>query len=145
MFGEQDISIGGKNPINISFARIGNQVIFLDTIKYFQQSLASFANSFIDENNTIRKECRKFISKDESLLRKFNKCPEKDQEWILDYLLSGKGVVPYEMNTTFDLLNISPQKGEFFLIIFIQTLKVVLFQQKITITLKNFWEMMDFE
>ena len=106
-------------------------------IKYFQQSLASFANSFIDENNTIRKECRKFISKDESLLRKFNKCPEKDQEWILDYLLSGKGVVPYEMNTTFDLLNTSPQKGEFFLIIFIQTIKTVLFQQ-ITITLKNF-------
>ena len=138
MFGEQDISIGGKNPINISFARIGNQVIFLDTIKYFQQSLARHLQIvLIDENNTIPKECRKFISKDESLLRKFNKCPEKDQEWILDYLLSGKGVVPYEMNTTFDLLNTSPQKGEFFLIIFIQTIKTVLFQQ-ITITLKNF-------
>ena len=98
--------------------------------------MASFANSLINENNNIRKECRKFISKDESLLRKFNKCSEK--EWTLNYLLSGKGVVPYEMNTTFDLLNISPQKGEFFLIIFIQALKMVLFQQKITITLKNF-------
>ena len=30
------ISKGGKNPTNINFANIGNQVIFIDTIKYFQ-------------------------------------------------------------------------------------------------------------
>ena len=35
----RDISIGGKNPIDVNFANIGNQVMFLDTIKYFQQSL----------------------------------------------------------------------------------------------------------
>ena len=29
----------GKNPTNICFASIGNQQMFLDTIKYFQQSL----------------------------------------------------------------------------------------------------------
>ena len=34
-----DISIGGKNPTDVIFASIGNQVMFLDTIKYFQQSL----------------------------------------------------------------------------------------------------------
>ena len=35
----RDISIGGKNPTDVIFASIGNQVMFLDTIKYFQQSL----------------------------------------------------------------------------------------------------------
>ena len=34
-----DISIGGKNSTDVIFASIGNQVMFLDTIKYFQQSL----------------------------------------------------------------------------------------------------------
>ena len=56
---------------------LSNQV-FLDTIQYFQQSLA---NSLTDEEKkSIQKECIKFISKDESLLRKFKKYTEQDQE-----------------------------------------------------------------
>ena len=31
-----DTFIGGKNPTDINFANIGNEVMFLDTIKYFQ-------------------------------------------------------------------------------------------------------------
>ena len=41
----RDITIGGKNPPNINFASIGNQVQFIDAIKYFQQSLSSLASS----------------------------------------------------------------------------------------------------
>ena len=44
----RDISIGGKNPTNINFTNIGNQVIFTDTIKYFQQSLGKVASSLTD-------------------------------------------------------------------------------------------------
>ena len=36
-----DIKIGGKNPTNINYASIGNQVEFIDTIKYFQQNIFS--------------------------------------------------------------------------------------------------------
>ena len=32
----RDIKIGDKNPTNIYFASIGNQIMFLDTAKYFQ-------------------------------------------------------------------------------------------------------------
>ena len=32
----RDICIGGKNPTDINFANVGNQVMFLNTIKYFQ-------------------------------------------------------------------------------------------------------------
>ena len=35
----RDICIGGGNPTNINFASIGNQVQFINTIKYFEQSL----------------------------------------------------------------------------------------------------------
>ena len=42
----RDISIGGKNPTNINFANIGNQVMFLDTIKYFQQSLGTLVSNW---------------------------------------------------------------------------------------------------
>ena len=40
----RDISIGGKNFTDINFANIRNQVAFIDTTKYFQQSLAVLAN-----------------------------------------------------------------------------------------------------
>ena len=45
----RDITIGGKNPTDINFASIGNQIQFLDTIKYFQQSLADLASSLTDK------------------------------------------------------------------------------------------------
>ena len=40
----RDITIGGKNPTNKNFASIGNQVQFIDTIKYFQQSVGGLAS-----------------------------------------------------------------------------------------------------
>ena len=44
----RDIVIGGKNPTDINFASIGDQVQFLDTIKYFQQSLGALAGSLTE-------------------------------------------------------------------------------------------------
>ena len=68
-----DINIGGKNPTDISFANISNQIIFLDTIKYFQQSLNVLANSLTDtKKSAFSKACETFIKKDENLARKFN-------------------------------------------------------------------------
>ena len=42
------IKIGAKNVSNIHFALIGNQVRFIDTIKYFQQSLGNLGASMTD-------------------------------------------------------------------------------------------------
>ena len=47
--------------------------------------------------------------------KKFNACTENDQEWILNYLSTGKGTIPYEMITRYDSLDISPEEGNFFL------------------------------
>ena len=84
----KDISIRGKNPTNISFPRIDNQVVFVDTIKYFQQSLGALASNLTyNEKASIPKECKKFTEKDPSFVKKFSLCSKKDQEWVLDYLL----------------------------------------------------------
>ena len=112
----RDISIGGKNTTDINFARIANQVIFIDTIKYFQQSLATLASTMTDkEKLAVKTECEKFILKDENLAKKVELCSEEDQEWILNYLSSGKGTIPYEIITRFDSLDIAPEDDNFFL------------------------------
>ena len=58
-----DIQIGGKNPSDVNFAIIKNQVRFIDTVKYYQQSLASLAFSMTDiEKESVRKNCRGFLA-----------------------------------------------------------------------------------
>ena len=112
----RDITIGGKNPTNINFANIGNKVMFIDTINYFQQSLGKLASNLTDnEKLATRTECKKFIEKDENLSKKFNSCTKEDQKWVLDYLSTGKGTMAYEMITRYDSLDISPDNGKFFL------------------------------
>ena len=46
--------------------------------------------------------------------KRFRLCTEDEKKWMLDYLSSGKGTIPYELITDFDSLNIVPDK-EFFL------------------------------
>ena len=103
-----DIAIGGKNSTNVNFANIKSQVKFIDTIKYFQQSLGNLADSMTDEEkHNVRKNCRNFIADKLMFLN------EENEKWVLDYLCSGKGMIPYQMITDFDSLNLRPD-GDFF-------------------------------
>ena len=104
-----DIKIGAKNASNINFAVIGNQVRFIDTIKYFQQSLANLASSMNDvEKQSIRDTFARVLQD------KMPFCPPDDREWILDYLAKGKGTLPYQKITELNSLLARPPPGEEF-------------------------------
>ena len=103
-----EIFIGGKNPTYVNFAIVQNQVRFIDTIKYYQQSLASLAASMTDiEKENVRKNCRKCLAEKLMFLN------DEQEKWVLDYLALGKGIIPYQMITEFSLLEIKP-KDDFF-------------------------------
>ena len=42
--------------------------------------------------------------------QKFLSYSQTDQEWVLDYLSSGKGTIPYEMISRFDSLDKVPEE-----------------------------------
>ena len=108
MWETTEIAIGGKNPTDINFAIIRNQVRFIDTVKYFQQSLGSLAESMTDiEKENVRKICRKFLAEKLMFLN------DEDEKWVLNYLASGKGMIQYQMITNFDAMNIQPEKDFF--------------------------------
>ena len=110
----KDIIIGGKNPRDINFAYISNQVQFIDTIKYFQQSLGALASSLtMSEKSAIYSECQKYLMADDRLSRTFLVLSITDRDWVLNYSSSRKGTIPYEMISDFDFLNISPDKDFF--------------------------------
>ena len=103
-----DINIGGKNPTDINFSIVQNQVRFIDTVKYYQQSLASLASSIANiENENVRKNCRRFLAEKLMLLT------NEEEKWVLDYLSSGKGLIPYQIITDFASLKITPQDDFF--------------------------------
>ena len=92
----KNIAIGGTSLVNINFVNIANQVKFIDTLKYYQQSSSVLVATMKNE--------------------KFKKCSFEDREWILNYLSSGKGIIPYEMIKRFDTLDITiPEDADFFL------------------------------
>ena len=41
-------------------------------------------------------------------------CNDEEENWILDYLASGKGIILYQMVTNLDSLKIVPKNGDFF-------------------------------
>ena len=49
----------GKKPTDINFVHTGNQVVFTDSIKYFQQSLATLASTLTDEEKLPVKKSAK--------------------------------------------------------------------------------------
>ena len=72
--------------------------MFLDTIKYFQESSGTLASNLTDsEKDVIRFECKEFLQKDETCFPEFNSLTQNNQECVLDYLSTGKGTIPYEM------------------------------------------------
>ena len=61
------IFIDGKNFTAINFVNIGNQVAFIDTIKYVQQSLVVLANTMTHEKREhVKNECKKYGRKSKS-------------------------------------------------------------------------------
>ena len=40
-------------------------------------------------------------------------CNDEQEKWVLDYLTSGKGIIPYQMMTNIDSLKLTP-KDDFF-------------------------------
>ena len=46
--------------------------------------------------------------------KKTHLCKKEDQEWVLNYLSTGQGTIPYEIITRYNSLDISPEESNFF-------------------------------
>ena len=66
-----------------------------------------------EEKQSIKIACKQFIQRDQKMNQKFLSFSQADQEWVLDYLSSGKWTTPYEIINKFDSLVKVPKK-EFF-------------------------------
>ena len=59
------------------------------------------------EKENVLNGCRKFLAEKLIFLN------DEQKKWVLDYLASGKGVIPYQMITDFSSLEIKPEDDFF--------------------------------
>lgn len=84
----------------MNFASISNQVQFINTIKYFQQSSGVLASSLTcSEKAAIYEESKKFLLRDLKTSKNVLSLNEEDRDWVLNYLSSGKETIPYQLIT----------------------------------------------
>ena len=67
------LAISGSNLTQINYANISERVKFIDTMKYYQQSLAKLAESMTNQEKEKLKTSRKSSLKDMIILEKYLK------------------------------------------------------------------------
>ena len=114
VWGTKNLSVGGNRLSSINYMNInGVEVKFIDTLKYYQTSLAGLTKTTTpEEKNAVKKLTKEFLTQHEhfSQVRKFLGPSQKEK--FLDIISGGKGIIPYEMIVDMDSLDIK-SVGEF--------------------------------
>ena len=109
-----DINIGGNNMVDINYAQIDN-FKFIDSIKYYQTSLAKLSETMSDEEKgRVAKLVEQFIATHSYFSDIWKDMHFVQRNKIIDIVVSGKGVIPYEKIETINSLSIKPENGVFF-------------------------------
>ena len=115
MWGMKDINIGGGGLGNINFASLGSQLKFIDTMKYYLSSLGSLPSTLNDvEKMHVKKLTLQFLNQRDYFSQTRPLLDFSQKRKVLDSIVRGKGVIPYEKIVSIDSLNIKPEKGIFY-------------------------------
>ena len=109
-----DINIGGNNMVDINYAQIDN-FKFIDSIKYYQTSLAKLSETMSDlEKSRVSKLVQQFIATHSYFSIVWNDMDFLQKNKVIDIVVSGKGIIPYEKIETIESLSRKPEDGVFF-------------------------------
>ena len=110
----KDINIGGTGLTNVSFASI-DQLKLIDTMKYFQTSLGKLAETLsADEKCTIQKLTVQFLTTHSYFSKVWKELSFDQKNKVIEIIIGGKGIIPYEKIESIDSLEITPEDGIFF-------------------------------
>ena len=110
----KDINISGKNLTDLNYASIDN-FKFIDTMKYYQTSLGQLSETLSDrEKENISKLTIQFLMNHDYFSTIWINLTNNQRNKIIEIIVSGKGVIPYEKIETIDSLSSKPEDGIFF-------------------------------
>ena len=111
----KDINIGGKNLTDINYASIDN-FKFIDTMKYYQTSLAQLSQTLSDEEKeNVKKLTVQFLTTHDYFSSVWVNLTSNQKNRVIEIIASGKVVIPYEKIETIESLSfVKPEDGIFF-------------------------------
>ena len=110
----KDINIGGKNLTDLNYASIDN-FKFIDTMKYYQTSLGQLSETLSDkEKENVAKLTVQFLTDHDYFSTIWKNLTNNHKNKIIEIIMSGKGVIPYEKIETIESLSCKPEDGIFF-------------------------------
>ena len=106
----KELSAGGTNLTNLNFANIRGEIKFIDSLKYYQRSLAELTSSMdLKEIENARTVMNSFLKKNHYFSSVWPFLPPTKQEKILKITCEGKGVIPYEIVTGLNSFFLKPE------------------------------------
>ena len=110
----KDINTGGKNLTDLNYASI-DKFKFIDTMKYYQNSLGKLSETLTEkEKENIAKLAIQFLLNHDYFSTVWKDLSNNQRNKIVEIIVSGEGVIPYEKIETVDSLSIRPEDGYFF-------------------------------
>ena len=100
--------------VDINYAQIDN-FKFIDSIKYYQTSLAKLSETMSDEEKgRVAKLVEQFIATHSYFSDIWKDMHFVQRNKIIDIVVSGKDIIPYEKIETINSLSLKPENGVFF-------------------------------
>ena len=109
-WGTKDFNMGGTNLTNVTFVNINSQVKIIDTLKYFQTTLANLAATAKDN---IKKLTQQFLQIHTFFKLVWVTLEKQNRDKILDLVAVGKDVMPHEKVIDINSLSKSPDQKFF--------------------------------
>ena len=111
----QDVSLLGSGLTILKFYTLGRLLKFIDSVKYYQQPLAKLARSTdANEKKRIRSLFLDYLTYAHLYYSRFVlDLGEKNIEFALEYLSSGRWSFHYEVVMGFRSLTVTPENGDF--------------------------------
>ena len=87
----------------------------IDTLKYYQKSLAQLASTLTDnEKSTVEKETEQFLKQHDYFSEIWRYLSLSQNDKILNIIADDKGIIPYEKIVDMDSFFIVPENNVFF-------------------------------
>ena len=110
----KNLNIGGTGLTRINFANINKTHKFIDTLKYYQQSLSQLTKTATEEENkAIKKLAVQYISNHDYFGTVWEKLDVSKKFKISEIIAGGKAIFSHEKIISSDRLDIKPS-GQFF-------------------------------
>ena len=106
----KELSAGGTDLTNLNFANIRGEIKFIDSLKYYQRSLAELTSSMdlkeIEKSKTVMNS---FLKNHQYFSTVWPFLPPTKQAKILNITCEGKGVILYELVTALNSFFLKPE------------------------------------